>query len=808
MCPIRGGILLVVAAAAGLGGGCGNQPDPAIPDPGPLTSEWIQMPLPERPWNLVVITLDTTRRDRLGCYGHSGGLTPNLDMLAKRGILFEEAVTPVPITLPAHATLFIGQNPQVHGVRNNTTFRLPEEARTLAEFLREDGYATGATLGAAPVEAGFGLEQGFDHYDDAFPVKTTLRTGKRPERRATEVTTAGLAWIAEHATEPFFHWLHYFDPHHPYEPPPPFDTRHRLAYDGEIAYMDDQVGRLITGLDELDLMGRTWVLCVADHGESLGEHGEETHAYLIYGATQRVPCLLVPPKGMGAGIQHDGLHDEAVRGRRVAEIVSLRDLGTTVLNALGWSQVRLGDGRSLLPLVAGEKSTPQVVYTETLAPFLDLGWTPLRGVRTERWSYIRAPEPELYDLRSDPVEARNLHERRPAVAGQLAAWCDYYAALDQGYQTQTPSAESVERLRSLGYVGAPAVSSAAFPDDKDPKHRMGLLTRTMSANGLLDQDPEAAIDLLRSVLRADPGNPMALRLLARACIRVRDWQSASEACGALLAQMPGDLEMQSVLGLSQMMRGHEVEAESLLSGVLAADPDDLFTRTHYAVLLTRRGRTEEARSILEDTVARFPGVAEPLTELAIFEWNRGNTERAVALAEEALELHERQAPAWALRGEALLREAGEHARRGEVDQAAARREQAEAYYRHALEIDPGEPIAAERLAALAAAGGETGAAIASYERLLERRANDPALHVALGNLYRQTRQYDSAAEHYAAAYERGYREPRFLSNFGVLQILQDRPERARKLWEEALAQRPDPELVVGIRQNLERLEAR
>lgn len=801
MPPIRRRILLLVAAASLLAG-CGDHPDRAIPDPGPQPAQWTAVPEPETPWNLVVITLDTTRRDRLGCYGHSGGLTPNLDALAARGALFEQAVTPVPITLPAHATLFTGEDPQIHGVRNNTTFRLPEEARTLAEVLAERGYATGATLGAAPVEAGFGLEQGFGSYDDDFPVQGTLRTGKRLERPAAAVTAAGLDWITEHAGEPFFHWLHYFDPHHPYEPPAPFDTRHRLAYDGEIAYMDEQIGRLVEGLERLEVLDRTWLLCVADHGESLGEHGEETHAYLIYGATQRVPCLLVPPATGGGPIA------EAARGRRVSEMVALRDLATTALNALALPETRLGRGRSLLPLVTGTTSTEQVVYTETLAPFLDLGWTPLRGVRTSRWSYVRAPEPELYDLAADPAEARNLHARRRAVARQLAAWCDYYAAMDRGYQAHTPPPAGVERLRSLGYVGAPAVPVGSFPEDKDPKHRMELLTRTMSANGLLDPDPQGAAELLRSVLRDDPGNPMALRLLARACSRLRDWRCAGEACEALLAQMPGDREIQSVLALSLMMRGREARAESLLTGVLAADPDQVFARTHYAVLLARLGRVEQARRFLEETVARFPGVAEPLTELAIFEWNQDHPERAVELAEEALALHADQPAAWSIRGEARLRRAEAHADRGEDAQATACREQAEAFFRRALELDPGEPIAARRLAGLAAAGGNPGAAIATYEALLARRADDPNLHVALGNLYRQSRQYEAAETHYRAAYERGYREPRFLSNFGVLQILQDRPERARALWKEALAQRPEPGLAVGIRQNLERLDGR
>jgi arylsulfatase A-like enzyme len=501
------------------GSGCGRDPAAGIPAPGPGLRPWLEAGDAGGPWNVLLITLDTTRQDRLGCYGCERPLTPNLDRLAGEGVVFDQAIAPIPVTLPSHATILTGCDPQEHGVRNNGTFVLDPARVTLAEVLRARGYATGATLGAFPVDSRFGLDQGFDTYDDDFPSESRVREWQMVQRRAGQVSRTALDWIAEHREGPFFHWAHYFDPHFPYEPPEPFAGRFAQPYDGEIAYMDAAVGRLLHGVDSLGLRRNTWILAVGDHGESLGEHGENGHSILIYAVTQRVPCILVAPadwRGPGA---------DRLRGRRIPEAVGLRDLAPTLANAVGLGPEELpATGGSLLPRIAGRGPVPGVVYTESLVPFLEYGWSELRGVRTARWSYIRAPQPELYDLKRDPREEVNLVDRQPQVAARMGAWCDHFMEAEGAASvTQSLDPETIERLRSLGYV-ATAAPSGPSRNDKDPKTLMPLFEKMNQARtALARQALGEARRLVQEVLASDDGNPQAARLLGSTLLRLGDW---------------------------------------------------------------------------------------------------------------------------------------------------------------------------------------------------------------------------------------------------------------------------------------------
>ncbi|HZN53925.1 MAG TPA: sulfatase, partial [Candidatus Polarisedimenticolaceae bacterium] len=362
--------------------------------------------------DLVLITLDTVRADRLGCYGHKGGLTPNVDRLAARSVLFEDASAAVPITLPSHATLFTGRYPTSTGVRNNGTFVLPEGETTLAERLRERGWKTGAVVAAYPLQSRYGLAQGFDIYDEELP-RTFSRGQPLPvhfnERDARAVTDRALEVWKRLAGGRRFLWVHYFDAHAPYAAPDPFGAAHREApYEGEIAFVDAELGRLLAAIahDAPD----AWIVVTADHGEGLGEHGEKTHGVFLYESTLRVPLVIRAP----------GRWPE---GRRVTAPVTLADVVPTLLSLAGMPAATGLDGENLAPLLEG--ATPgRDVYAESYLPLLEFRFSPLTMIRDGALKYIDAPVPELYDVRADPAESRNLADARAdtkALAARLAA---------------------------------------------------------------------------------------------------------------------------------------------------------------------------------------------------------------------------------------------------------------------------------------------------------------------------------------------------------------------------------------------------
>ncbi|MGH7149073.1 MAG: sulfatase-like hydrolase/transferase, partial [Planctomycetota bacterium] len=425
---------------------------------------------------------------------------PTLDALARGGARFEEAYTPVPYTLPAHASLLTGTLPPRHGVRDNGRHALPAPATTLAEWLGARGLATAAFVGAFPLERRFGLAQGFAVYDDEVG-----EAGDRfsiAERRGEEVVSRALRWIAGPAREPFFLWVHLFDPHAPYAAPPPFGARFASRpYDGEVAYADACLGRLIEGLGPR--RERTLLVVTADHGESLGEHGEATHGLTLYEPAVRIPLLLAWPGRIGAGLRP--------RGR-----ASLVDLFPTICEALGFEVPPGVEGASLLGAVRGSANEDRSVYLETLVPRLHYGWAPLLGWRAGRWKHVAAPRPELYDLEADPAEARDRAGELPDVAGRLAsalrraAAASAEGALEAKERPLTP--EEAERFAAIGYVWAgPAAASG---EERDPKDLLPLLrSLDEGSDAILRGEFDAAREKLEGVLRADPGNLMAHRYL-------------------------------------------------------------------------------------------------------------------------------------------------------------------------------------------------------------------------------------------------------------------------------------------------------
>lgn len=788
-------------SAALLLAGCSQDPLSEIPPPGPIPQAQLQASASSQSWNLLLITLDTTREDRLGAERGGRALTPRLDQLAEQAVVFDHLISPIPVTLPAHATILTGLNPNEHGVRNNGTFVLPDEQITLAEVLTERGYATGATAGALPVAAQFGLAQGFDHYDDDFPESSRLRAWQSPERRGNEVTDRALAWIKAHAQEPFFHWAHYFDPHSPYAPPAPFDSLFAETYDGEIAYMDAQIGRLIDGLDEMGLRERTWILIVGDHGEALGDHGELTHSMLIYGATQHVPGLLLAP------VDWDALSHRQLRGRRIAEVIGLRDLAPTMIDALGIGADALhASGSSLLPLIAESWTGPAVVYVETLVPYLEYAWSELRGIRTAHWAYVRAPEPELYDLKADPGEETNVYYRFPEVAARLSAWCDHFVgAGDETLETGTLDQETIDKLRSLGYVAGAAPEGSAV-NDKDPKALMRLYRRIDQARTAhsVQSNREAKI-ILRSVLDEDPGNPAATRLLGNVLLYLADGEGAYRAFDELVIRFPDDTEARINRARAAIIKQSLAEAEADLTEILAKDPRNADARALYAQILTRTDRVAEARRLLTDALARAPEEMEYLVQLAQIEWALGNQERARDLAEEVLAADSTQAGAHAILAEWLWGVARTEAQTGAQNRAQATMRTCHEHLEAALALDPTQPMAAFRMAWLARQNKNNNRAQELYERVVSLQPDNSDAHFNLGNILREKRQFQKAAQHYETARALGLASASLYINYGITMAMLNNKADALELWEKALELAEDEATADGIRRNIDML---
>ncbi len=606
--------------------------------------------------NILFITLDTTRADQLGCYGNETGLTPNLDALAAEATVFEEAISPVPLTLPAHTSMMTGLYPLHHGVRINGWFLLAPEHITLAELLKEQSFATGAVISSYVLDKQFQLDQGFDFYDDDMSQGFQKNEFSTIERRADAITASGLDWLEAHRDRRFFLWLHYYDPHHPYDPPAGFniygDTEF-LRYQGEIAYMDDHVGRVLRKLKEMGLYDRTLIIAVGDHGEAFGRNNEYGHALLIYNTTLHVPLIVRLPN-------IDGISYRA--GRRVGGRVGLADILPTLLEILGIELTVPVDGHSLLPFLEGKEKDPSwPLYAETAQGKLTKDYSQLSGIYEDNWKYILAPAPELYDLSEDPTEQRNLAASVPSEAermkDRLVALISQPATLP-GSSTFEMDAEAEERLRSLGYIGGSSLPQESLDElendlvracqtGKDPKDMMDYNNLVMAASSyLVSNQPGRALRTLKKASDLSQGeiDDKLLNYRASAYTQLRLFDSAIETYYQLLELHPNDPGVLNNLALAYHNKGQSDRAVELLRDVVRRSPlfynfhlnlgnvyDDLAeydqadrlyakalelapnaagkreeVRYNMALSLHRRGKSEDARSILENILQARP----------------------------------------------------------------------------------------------------------------------------------------------------------------------------------------------------------
>jgi arylsulfatase A-like enzyme/Flp pilus assembly protein TadD len=581
--------------------------------------------------NVVVVTLDTTRADRLGCYGFPGVATPNLDALAREGVVFDNATATVPLTFPSHSSMFTGLIPPHHGVRDNGGFFLDDARVTLAERLKAGGYATGAFIGAWVLESRWGLGQGFDHYSDRFELSkykvVSLGTVQKP---GDEVMTDALGWLEQVKSGKFFAWVHLYDPHAPYEPPEPYASRYPdTPYLGEIAYTDAVVGRLLSWLRQGGLLDRTIVVVTADHGESLGDHGEAAHAYFIYGATTHVPFIVRTPWGL--------------RGRNASRVSGV-DLMPTVLDLVGLPPEPGLDGRSVArALFDPQAALGHAAYSETYFPRYHFGWQHLRSLRDERWTFVDAPEPELYDLAADPGETRNVFKANSARAEELRVRMERMAEGEgrKAPERQSLDPDTLQRLAALGYVGnvIDVDPTAVLPD---PKHKLKLFAMMNAAKSKAqDDDVDGAVKLMRAVIAEDPDIMDAHLTLGNWLVRSRDPEGAIVAYKAALSLKPDD-EV-SLTNLAQLYRARgrtedELAALEVFRSALRVNPKNPQSWYQLATLYLDARRLDDAAAAFQDALVANPKMGAAYNGLGVVAFERGDLPRAEELVGRGLEL--------------------------------------------------------------------------------------------------------------------------------------------------------------------------
>jgi arylsulfatase A-like enzyme/Tfp pilus assembly protein PilF len=580
------------------------------------------------PRNVVLVTIDTIRSDYVGYSGAGKVETPNLDRLAKEGVAFTQTRSPVPLTLPAHASILTGAYPPAHGVRVNGRDRLPEEQETLAEILEARGYATAAFVSAFVLDRRFGLAQGFDVYDDQLGTDVRLLENLAAERDGGAVASAFSAWMSRKATDqPFFAWLHFYDPHAPYRPPEPYRSRYpKDPYAAEVAYTDAMLGRVLAELESRGLLEQSLLAVVGDHGEGLGDHGEQTHSVLIYHSTLHVPFLLHAP-GLIEG------------GKRVDATTRTIDVAPTLLDYLGLDPA-LGQGETLRPLIEEGVARDAPVYSESFYGSVHLGWSELRGLERGGFRFLSAPRPELYDLRKDPGERVDLLEAEKAVAREMRRELDRISGELESGAPEEPAAvdsETEARLRSLGYVSSsrPAPSQEAV----DPKDKMAVWNEIQIGIHEFGMGNDAlAIEVLENVLATEKDIPLVQENLGALYMRVGRLAEAETIYRDALARGMESAEFHMNLGRLHHGRREWREAEKELRIALALEPENVAASVYLGNSLRAGGKPEEAIAQYEKALEINPRYLYAFDGLGIAYSQLGRQEEALKAFREVVRL--------------------------------------------------------------------------------------------------------------------------------------------------------------------------
>ncbi len=689
----------------------------AVPSPGSFRGK-----------NVLLVTLDTTRADHIGAYGHANAQTPRLDALAREGILFEDCISPSAFTLPSHSSIMTGLYPPYHGVRINGAAALASVHGTMAERLSAEGYRTGAFVGAFVLDGRWGLEQGFDHYDDDFRLapdqKLDLAGVQRP---ANEVVDAALSWLGDESAKPFFAWLHFYDPHVPYAPPEPYRSRFAASgehglYDGEIAFADSQLGRVLDWLEAKGIADDTIVIVAGDHGEGLGSHGEGEHGYYIYDYAIRVPLILRIP-GMEKNV-------------RVAQQVRTVDVLPTVMELVAGTEVEPLHGASLLPLLEEpDDEATRYAYSESVATKLQYGWAGLYSIRTDEYKFIEAPRSELYHLVEDPSESVNRYADLRRVTLRLR---EELRNLREEISRNAPETEeanvdeeTMKMLASLGYVSggsADEVDDSTLPDPKDKIH---LYESVGYAVNLLSKDDyDEAAEVLEIILADDPNIPQAQILLASAYRKT----------------------------------GRVAEAKEILDTYLKKDPDHMPALIAMAEILLQERRYEEVMAICRRALAEDERTARAYELMAETQMAEQDHAAALPLLQKAVELQPKLSRSRINLAAALIG----LGRLGEADETLA----------GILEEYPKFPLANFHVGLLREEQRRFAEAVAAYRKEIEANPNVVAARFNLGNLLLRGGDAAGAEAQMRAILERDEGNAR--AYLLLARALLDRPGRLRE----------------------------
>lgn len=589
--------------------------------------------------NVVLLTLDTLRADHLGAYGSINVRTPHLDQLAREGVLFEQAMTTAPLTLPAHSSILTGQFPPKHGVRDNGGFFLGPEQVTMAEVLSSQGFQAGATVAAFVLDSKWGLDQGFSAYQDDFDLTgvkaMSLASVKRP---GNEVVDLAIEWMEGVKDKQFFSWLHLYDPHAPYVSPEPFRSEYRgHPYRGAIAFTDAQVGRVLTFLKDRGLADRTIVIVAGDHGESLGEHGEETHGFFVYESSMRVPLIVRAPFSNAAG-------------RRVTRPVRTVDIMPTVLDLLEIAPPVAMAGVSLAPLMTGQTpvagTEPLEGYGEAMYPLHHYGWSELIAMRSDRYKLIDAPRPELYDLERDPNELTNIFEERRSVGDAMLRNLRDQKRVMTDSAPSRPKNEDVDpetraRLAALGYVGSFVATEQGSANTRaDPKDKIGLFNLMTTARDISKgSDPgKEAIAMLRRVVEEDPAVIDAWFMLGNEYFKVGKFPDAIREFSRALELKPDyDLAIINMANAYRRM-GQDDAALAGYERYVMVDPKNAFVRYQIGEIYLDRGDHARAETEFSQALSIDPKLASAIVATAVIAFQRGQPQQSEKLLKEALAL--------------------------------------------------------------------------------------------------------------------------------------------------------------------------
>ena len=555
--------------------------------------------------SVLFVTIDTLRADRLGVYGATNVETPNIDRLAREGAWARHSTAHVPLTRPSHTSLFTGRYPAEHGIRDNVAPTLAPDVPLLAELFQREGFSTAAFVSSVVLTRQSGLARGFDHYSDSFEIgEDDARFLNTIQKRGDIVTTEAIAWLKDHPR--FFAWVHLYDPHDPYEPPGRYAVQYaERPYDGEVAWSDELVGRLLTALGDAQRLENTLVVITSDHGEGLGEHGEDVHGYFVYESTLRVPLVV-----RGPGVKP---------GTRIDTLTRSVDLFPTLVELAGIrANVPTGSGRSLAAALRGGRIDEEPSFAESLLPLVHFGWSDLRTVRDGRWKYILAPRPELYHLDHDPAETSNLADKEPARARAMRAGLEGRLRTEQRAARADPAREAVppdllEKLGALGYLspGGPEGTKASGADPKDKLEEYKALN-TLMRRGLIalrEGRPAETLEHFGGLASRGVDSFEVHYYRGRAFTVLKRWREAEAEYAKALEKLPAYNAAWRALGESRVALRDLPGAAAAYEKLVSMAPRDALARVRLGEVYRDLGRTDDSARLMQAAVEIDPGPA-------------------------------------------------------------------------------------------------------------------------------------------------------------------------------------------------------